>query len=815
MKTRTSPAPAHSPSGVTLRRSPLLQRSCACGGGAGMSGECEACRQKTLQKKLSVGSSNDPLEQEADRAADQALAAAPHAAAARGTPHIQRLASQPLAHAGTAPASVDNTLSEAGTPMAPTLRRDMEQRFGHDFSRVRIHAGGSAQQSTRDVSARAYTVGEHIAFNAGQFAPDTRQGQRLIAHELAHVVQQGAAAPWVQRELDIEDFDADGFDLPTLQTYLAKHGPGKIEDNMNSDDKARAIVALWRKGTLTLDAAQKILLIQEMQSGFTGNDDERAILTLLLNSSAADIATIFAPKGGIDPDDLDSDFHGAEEDALRAFYDKTFEEGRKVAKGGARTLRPAKADEPAVDAPAQADATPEVQGPPRQDYVFIMGDVKKDTFYREANRYFRAHRPRATFVTDKRSLATVLDHIAGEITDPIGNLYLVSHANEDGTLSFGLDGDDKDKKLNVTELRKALHPASGASALTRVGKQIDAHTVVRIKGCDIGRTKEMLELLDEAFGGAGTVTAPTHEQVYGTDPELAQRADAAFRSEVEAKYPEPPPVDKTLKGKALKDAKAARTKAVAERKAAIKAELKERGDERKQKVQEALTYEAFSGPMFQRLGEQLYTAEELLPELKRLYGHLSEARHKALAKKLVAKDPRSNAVALADGTYKQKGQRVYRRVIPRTFVEPADSQEFLAAYRALGGKVPKGFVPSAMSSKASTGKEGQPTRTYMLDGDLPKGRTQHLEQSHDVVPSDAAFEQTARATLNNPDRYRWVTTRSHNAKKGTTTITVTATRVLAYLHHESLDVSAHEHFNRAEGDSDFYAQSTFKPPPPK
>ncbi|EWS57480.1 hypothetical protein Y695_04820 [Hydrogenophaga sp. T4] len=146
---------------------------------------------------------------------------------------------------------------------------------------------------------------------------------------------------------------------------------------------------------------------------------------------------------------------------------------------------------------------------------------------------------------------------------------------------------------------------------------------------------------------------------------------------------------------------------MAERKAAIKAELKERGDERKQKVQEALTYEAFSGPMFQRLGEQLYTADELLPELKRLYGHLSEARHKALAKKLVAKDPRSNAVALADGTYKQKGQRVYRRVIPRTFVEPADGQEFLAAFRAARGKVPKGFVPGTLSSKASTGEDGE------------------------------------------------------------------------------------------------------------
>ncbi len=193
MKTRTSPAPAHSPSGATLRSSPLLQRSCACGGAAGMSGECEDCRKKTLQKKLSVGSSNDPLEQEADRAADRALAAAPHTAATRATPHIQRLTNQPQAHAGTAPESVNSTLSEAGTPMASTLRRDMEQRFGHDFSRVRIHAGESAQKSASEVSARAYTVGEHIAFNAGQFAPDTRPGRRLIAHELTHVIQQGAS----------------------------------------------------------------------------------------------------------------------------------------------------------------------------------------------------------------------------------------------------------------------------------------------------------------------------------------------------------------------------------------------------------------------------------------------------------------------------------------------------------------------------------------------------------------------------------------------------------------------------------------------
>ena len=66
----------------------------------------------------------------------------------------------------------------------------MGQRFGHDFSRVRVHSGGAAEQSARDVNANAYTVGHNIVFGAGRFAPGTHEGRRLIAHELTHVVQQ-------------------------------------------------------------------------------------------------------------------------------------------------------------------------------------------------------------------------------------------------------------------------------------------------------------------------------------------------------------------------------------------------------------------------------------------------------------------------------------------------------------------------------------------------------------------------------------------------------------------------------------------------
>jgi hypothetical protein len=70
----------------------------------------------------------------------------------------------------------------------------MEPRFGHDFGRVRVHTDASAAQSAQAVNAQAYTVGRDVVFGAGRYAPSSPQGQRLLAHELAHVVQQNSAA---------------------------------------------------------------------------------------------------------------------------------------------------------------------------------------------------------------------------------------------------------------------------------------------------------------------------------------------------------------------------------------------------------------------------------------------------------------------------------------------------------------------------------------------------------------------------------------------------------------------------------------------
>lgn len=73
----------------------------------------------------------------------------------------------------------------------------MEVHFGHDFTRVRVHDGGSAAASAAAVGARAYTAGPHVVFGSGEYRPDSSVGRRLLAHELTHVVQQGAGGPGV------------------------------------------------------------------------------------------------------------------------------------------------------------------------------------------------------------------------------------------------------------------------------------------------------------------------------------------------------------------------------------------------------------------------------------------------------------------------------------------------------------------------------------------------------------------------------------------------------------------------------------------
>jgi hypothetical protein len=90
-----------------------------------------------------------------------------------------------------APSLVNEVLQSPGQSLDRQTLETMGRRFGHDFSGVRVHSDSRAAQSAREVSAAAYTVGRHVAFAEGNYAPNTAQGSRLLAHELAHVVQQG------------------------------------------------------------------------------------------------------------------------------------------------------------------------------------------------------------------------------------------------------------------------------------------------------------------------------------------------------------------------------------------------------------------------------------------------------------------------------------------------------------------------------------------------------------------------------------------------------------------------------------------------
>lgn len=189
--------PSRPPGSVRPTGTTLLQRKC----------DCNSCASRDrqpvddenalvpMQRKLSLGASDDPMEREADRVAEQVLTAPSPAAMGDAPVQVQRFSTQADSVNSAVPDSVERVLAESGAAMNASLRGDMEQRFGHDFGQVRVHADAAAQQSAREVDAQAYTVGRHIVFAAGRFAPATQAGRRLIAHELTHVLQQSGSGP--------------------------------------------------------------------------------------------------------------------------------------------------------------------------------------------------------------------------------------------------------------------------------------------------------------------------------------------------------------------------------------------------------------------------------------------------------------------------------------------------------------------------------------------------------------------------------------------------------------------------------------------
>lgn len=140
-----------------MPESKLRQRACACGG------TCPKCKAKQLNQE------SERLQTKQVRPSDSAQVAAP-----------------PI---------VNEVLAGSGQPLDQLTRAFMEPRFGHDFSQVQVHTDNKAAKSAQAVNALAYTVGQHVVFGASQFVPTTGSGRRLLAHELAHVIQQSPRGP--------------------------------------------------------------------------------------------------------------------------------------------------------------------------------------------------------------------------------------------------------------------------------------------------------------------------------------------------------------------------------------------------------------------------------------------------------------------------------------------------------------------------------------------------------------------------------------------------------------------------------------------
>lgn len=166
---------------------------------------CAACdaKEEELQRKPGFESEEETVQacscEEKEEAVQMKADAAVQACAACDAKeeNVQRKESN-----GSASNDVEGKLNQSkggGSSMSPQLRQGMESAFGADFSGVKLHTGSTAAEMSKGLNAQAFTHGNDIYFNSNKFSPDTNQGQKLLAHELTHTIQQGSSSAVVNR----------------------------------------------------------------------------------------------------------------------------------------------------------------------------------------------------------------------------------------------------------------------------------------------------------------------------------------------------------------------------------------------------------------------------------------------------------------------------------------------------------------------------------------------------------------------------------------------------------------------------------------
>ena len=177
-------------------------------------------RSPAIQAKLTISQPGDAHEQEADRVADAVMRMPATEAIDQSTvasttspakvqrlcteceeeqkrkaiPQVQRKEQAADTPPLTSPVAANiQNLRGGGSALPAETRAFFEPRFGVDFSNVRVHTGARAEEAAESISAKAFTLGNDIAFGSGQYSPSSHEGQNLLAHELTHTVQQGAS----------------------------------------------------------------------------------------------------------------------------------------------------------------------------------------------------------------------------------------------------------------------------------------------------------------------------------------------------------------------------------------------------------------------------------------------------------------------------------------------------------------------------------------------------------------------------------------------------------------------------------------------
>ncbi len=193
-----------------------------------------------------------------------------------------------------------NSLKGGGQALSPATRSFFEPRFGADFSHVRVHTGSTAAQTAQSINAKAYTTGNNIAFNRGQYSPDSTSGKHLLAHELTHVVQQqNRIRPKIQMARLLDYGNRDPCSLPDSAIMETNEYKAYISPNL-----------VWRR-ELNITEGEAILacrLIQEeMKNGNPVNWYSKARYFALLARQRINNSTRTGKDGGAHPVNFQQD----------------------------------------------------------------------------------------------------------------------------------------------------------------------------------------------------------------------------------------------------------------------------------------------------------------------------------------------------------------------------------------------------------------------------------------------------------------------------------------------------------------------------